>query len=244
MADIEGKLKQPAKPGMYTIKMAHPGKAMFSPMGCEGKMHNTPYVEVDTRTEKVRPREGRNKAMNFDQKEAYMVGGGKFVSINQVPGDNGKYESDPYDHPTSFVPFTGGQASFGSKDASKRDEFSDLKRLAKHREFLRTLERLDANDDPEEMARSRREFAEEERVFAEERPLIYDLINGPPITAKERAAADRAKKAAGPAKSPNHMWATSTQSYGSGSDAPRGDAPRVNFGRVSTTKEFATQGHL
>lgn len=144
----------------------------------------------------------------------------------------------------SFVPFTGGQASFGSKDASKRDEFSDLKRLAKHREFLRTLERLDANDDPEEMARSRREFAEEERVFAEERPLIYDLINGPPITAKERAAADRAKKAAGPAKSPNHMWATSTQSYGSGSDAPRGDAPRVNFGRVSTTKEFATQGHL
>lgn len=103
MADIEGKLKQPAKPGMYTIKMAHPGKAMFSPMGCEGKMHNTPYVEVDTRTEKVRPREGRNKAMNFDQKEAYMVGGGKFVSINQVPGDNGKYESDPYDHPTVRV---------------------------------------------------------------------------------------------------------------------------------------------
>jgi hypothetical protein len=144
----------------------------------------------------------------------------------------------------SFVPFSGAQASFGSKDASKRDEFSDLKRLAKHREFLHKLERLDTNDDPEEMARSQRAFAAEELADAAERPLIYDLINGPPITARERAAADRAKKAASPAKSPNHMWATSTQSYGSGADRPRGDAPRVNFGRVSTTKEFATQGHL
>ena len=30
-----------------------------------------------------------------------MVAGGKFVSINQVPGGDGdKYESDPYDHPS------------------------------------------------------------------------------------------------------------------------------------------------
>ena len=101
MSDAEGKLKKLETPGMYGIKMAHPSKAMFTPLPFEGKLFNVPFVEVDTRTDKVRKREGRKKEMVFDQQETYMVAGGKFVSINQVPGGDGdKYESDPYDHPS------------------------------------------------------------------------------------------------------------------------------------------------
>jgi|TARA_B110000208_G_C11692429_1_gene402794 hypothetical protein len=126
-----------------------------------------------------------------------------------------------------------------------------MKTLKKHREFLRKLESLDTNDDAEDMAQTARIYAEEERVRKEAAPLLYDLINGPPMTAKARSDERKARAARSPgaaAASPNHMWAATSQSYGAGgsgsSASPAGAAPRINFGRVSTTKEFATQGHL
>ena len=52
----------------------------------------------------------------------------KFSSLHTVPG--GKYTSDPYTKPSPYVAFKGNQAAFGSKDASKRDEYSDQKNLS------------------------------------------------------------------------------------------------------------------
>jgi len=65
----------------------------------------------------------------------------KFNSLNTVPANGDKYASDPYIKPTKFAPFKPngkGSSGFGSKDASKREEFSNTEAVRVYREKLKS----------------------------------------------------------------------------------------------------------
>eukprot|EP00938_MAST-03A_sp_MAST-3A-sp1_P002602 g2602.t1 len=72
---------------------------------------------------------------------------GKFASLNTVPGSD-KYVSDPYTKPSSgfekFVQNDKGTSGFGSKDASKRAEFSDTLNVRVYREKLKSEQKYAA----------------------------------------------------------------------------------------------------
>ena len=72
---------------------------------------------------------------------------GKFASLNTVPGSE-KYASDPYTKASKgfekFVPNSKGTSGFGSKDASKRAEFSDTLAVRVYREKLKSEQKYAA----------------------------------------------------------------------------------------------------
>ena len=67
--------------------------------------------------------------------------------MNTVPGSD-QYVSDPYTKPSSgfekFVPNDKGTSGFGSKDASKRAEFSDTLNVRVYREKLKSEQKYAA----------------------------------------------------------------------------------------------------
>jgi len=117
---------------MYTIKTKFKGQDMFTKTGFNhvGDVYTGNNLVLDERF--------KNKQFAVGTVNKYFS---KFNSLNTVPGSADKYASDPYLKPTKFAPFKPngkGSSGFGSKDASKREEFSNTEAVRVYREKLKS----------------------------------------------------------------------------------------------------------
>ncbi len=169
---------------------------------------------------------------------------GKFASLNTVPGE--KYESDPYVKPSSgfekFTPNDKGTSGFGSKDASKRAEFSDTLNVRVYREKLKSEQKYAAEfarKNLERLGKKEEDKKPEEAPESKKGGSLYSSIF-------ENNDDEKILKCMKP-KMHTHTinrggWKTTAQAIGQYSH--EANLNGIKFGRLNKMKDTYDHGHL
>ena len=170
---------------------------------------------------------------------------GKFASLNTVPGSE-KYVSDPYTKPSSgfekFTPNDKGTSGFGSKDASKRAEFSDTLNVRVYREKLKSEQKYAA-----EFARKNLERLgkpeEKKPVAAPESKTSGNTLYS---SIFENDDDEKVLKFMKPKEHTHQMsrggWKTTAEAIGQYSH--EANLNGIKFGRLNKMKDTYDHGHL
>eukprot|EP00940_MAST-03C_sp_MAST-3C-sp2_P000076 g76.t1 len=177
---------------------------------------------------------------------------GKFMSLNTVPGSE-KYVSDPYIKQNKgfekFVPRGPSDMAFGSKDASKRAEFSDTLAVRVYREKLKSEQKyaaIFAKNNLDKVAKAGKKIVSGEvKASAEKAPetnstsTLFDAIF-------ENNDDDKQLVFMKPKKSTRAIdrgtWKTTAENIGQYSHEANMNG--IKFGRQNKMKDSFDYGHL